>query len=690
MTSPYDPVDKPRDAVQRAQENWDKYFGSKDKINFDTLYAKFKYVKKCHRSDLQYLLDFNNTKMVTKQSWVSAMVRFGPSRSFARNVKTIMSMKGFYGYISPPHSAKLLKSSGKRGQYIVRLNIRRPHKIHVDYLDKRSEDIRTLDVYKRKDGYGYLLKDKTFRTERELNMLIQACNFLQDPYASSHSRLAFFHGDISSQQAEKLLSKEGNPGSYLVRFSSSSTTSLALTYLDLHNNICHVKIEVDNGVYTVSGAPYSDLTAMLSSNPTAQKTFVQPLFTKQRHLIVNTRRSKRRDSTKRPTKSGDFTNNLREKSTSRSNVRLALDDQPFLAPVELPSPLGKPKTRPLQKRSSPPSPKPSAESMDLADYGRFPEHKMQSPKSFGGSDAFEQSSGSSSMFTTPKEAPEMTSQNPPYASVPPVGWNPRGGSTSDLFAYTSDASDEPNCLDADFSPHVHRSDRANTRGSMRESVSNSSSLSSRSPRERRFDLRGSATKVIRPMSRESLHNGGLHSGSVTKKSSSSTSFGGITGAQSDVSDSSETEEELIKRPRKKEKRQVGEASSDSEMPVHFTSSKKFSSNVKPSGSKSHVFPESEDDTVPYNLVGARTPQFSYRVKETVDSDETYSERSSESGVLSVPADILPFMQALGPKELEKIDSVLIDMLGLDMVKLRSFLRAVHKVQTKQLRKRGDT
>jgi hypothetical protein len=82
-----------------------------------------------------------------------------------------------------------------------------------------------------------------------MHMMDTICNTLKLPY---------FHGKLSGQEADSLLSTE-KPGTFLVRFSGNHPNSLCLSYNDTDHSVKHVVIRCEHGSFMFSGKPYKSV-----------------------------------------------------------------------------------------------------------------------------------------------------------------------------------------------------------------------------------------------------------------------------------------------------------------------------------------------------------------------------------------------------------------------------------------------
>ena len=65
----------------------------------------------------------------------------------------------------------------------------------------------------------------------------------------------FFHGEITSQEADQRLKDDGRVGGFLVRMRKGSRHQIALAFTDAQNSCKHILLDVKNNKYSVHQLP---------------------------------------------------------------------------------------------------------------------------------------------------------------------------------------------------------------------------------------------------------------------------------------------------------------------------------------------------------------------------------------------------------------------------------------------------
>jgi len=179
---------------------------------------------------------------------------FGPLAKCVENVKAVVSAEWFFGFISSAESNKFLETQPV-GTFLIRFSGSRPGAFVLDYVLKPSH-IRSVRLISHPDGgFAALIEggsgERTFKTLNELIETYQKINVLSYPFSSSLPQKEWFFGDLTSQEAEKLL-KGCAPGTFLIRF-SKEPGCFAASYTDKNNNVQRGLITRHPTGYQVSG-----------------------------------------------------------------------------------------------------------------------------------------------------------------------------------------------------------------------------------------------------------------------------------------------------------------------------------------------------------------------------------------------------------------------------------------------------
>jgi len=159
------------------------------------------------------------------------------------NVRTILSERWFYGFLTSKESELLLKAAREPvGTFLVRFSKSKPGSFALAYVEKNSVN-HILIESKMPLGFQISEKKQTGQSRifPRLQDIIEHYNFvLLRPFESTLPQSTWFHGDLSSEEAVELLSENMQEGTFLIRFSSKGC--FAASFVS-KGTVCHVLID---------------------------------------------------------------------------------------------------------------------------------------------------------------------------------------------------------------------------------------------------------------------------------------------------------------------------------------------------------------------------------------------------------------------------------------------------------------
>jgi len=204
---------------------------------------------------LQYILDNSNTGFINQHKFSEFLKGFGPVQDCVKNVKSIMSAKWFYGFLSRKEAEWLLRDQPVR-TFLIRLSSSQPGSFALAFSVEQNGEKSCCHILINSCGLlGYQVQEQENQGYRTFKTLFEIVDyysvFLEIPFSSPIPFESWFEGDISSQEACAFLTGT-KPGTFLVRF-SSKIGSYAVSYVSKTGEICHSLVNHDG----VQGGGYS-------------------------------------------------------------------------------------------------------------------------------------------------------------------------------------------------------------------------------------------------------------------------------------------------------------------------------------------------------------------------------------------------------------------------------------------------
>jgi len=232
---------------------------------------------------LQYVLDNSNTNYVSMFKFADFLTGFGPLKTVPQKIQSIINADWFHGFLSSSEAERLLERQPP-GTFLIRFSKSKSGSFAIAYVDasQRNSVIHTLIIscppsgFKIEEAYARNARGRLFAS---LTEVVEFYSYiLQQPFRSDLVRQSWFHGDLTSQEAEEILSGE-KEGSFLFRFSSKSGF-LAVSYIS-GGQIQHGLLECLSGGYRFDNQPpiyptLHDVVANLKQlliNPITNLTF---------------------------------------------------------------------------------------------------------------------------------------------------------------------------------------------------------------------------------------------------------------------------------------------------------------------------------------------------------------------------------------------------------------------------------
>jgi len=212
---------------------------------------------------LQYILDNSNTGFISMYRFSDFLNGFGPLKQCLDKVEGVLNAEWFHGFLSSTETEKLLEKQPS-GTFLIRFSKSKPGSFAIGYVegDNRLKTTHTLIAcappsgFKIEEAYQRNARGRLFASLYEV---VDFYNYLlKFTLRSDLSRLSWFHGDLTSQEADELLGNAEN-GSYLIRF-SSTPGCLAISYVN-NKTVKHGLLETVPNGYRFDGKPkiYSSL-----------------------------------------------------------------------------------------------------------------------------------------------------------------------------------------------------------------------------------------------------------------------------------------------------------------------------------------------------------------------------------------------------------------------------------------------
>jgi len=228
---------------------WDQFLVGLKKILND--------VKEDEQKVLQYILDNSNTGCINQHKFSEFLKGFGPIQDCVKNVKSTLSSKWFYGFLSRYETDLLLRDQ-MVGTFLIRLSSSAPGSFALAFstLTSNGEKTTCHILINSCKPLGFQVHEQESHSARTFQTLYELVDFysvfLQTPFNSDFVYESWFEGDYSSSETNEVLSGH-KPGTFIVRF-SSQLGSYAVSFVASDGQINHSLIDhegVPNGGYRI-------------------------------------------------------------------------------------------------------------------------------------------------------------------------------------------------------------------------------------------------------------------------------------------------------------------------------------------------------------------------------------------------------------------------------------------------------
>lgn len=329
---------------------------------------------------LRYVLDNSNTGAVSMYKFADFLAGLGPMNLCVEKVQAILNADWFHGFLSSVEAERLLERQVP-GTFLIRFSKSKPGSFAIAYVDSQNKNSITHTLinccppsgFKIEEAYNSNARGRLFVT---LNEVVQFYGYiLKSPFRSDLAKQSWFHGDLSSQEAEEILAKEAE-GVFLFRF-SSKPGFLAVSYMK-NGEVKHGLLESLVGGYKFDNQPpvYPTLQDVVTNLPEFLKT---PLTNLTFDIKAGTDWSKTIGSMG---KSGGAASPIRDENYTSFGA-LVRNPPAAVAPRPVSGAYGQGSTPPY----SPPTPVVVGGSPTSSDsgYGSMPYPKQEQPTSAYGS-----------------------------------------------------------------------------------------------------------------------------------------------------------------------------------------------------------------------------------------------------------------------------------------------------------------
>jgi len=195
-------------------------------------------------------------------------------------MRSLLSEKYFYGFLSHEEAIRLLETEDY-GTYLVRFSNSTPGNFAFEYVfnDNGEKAVGAIKIGATDEGYKVEGSPEIFKSINEI--LRKHDKIFLFPFRTELPKFSWFHGDLSSEEAETFLSTEPE-GTFLFRFSSQP---LCLTCSYHFNGFMHTRINRISGSDAVllGETKYDSVEALIYENsellkypyqnPNAEKLF---------------------------------------------------------------------------------------------------------------------------------------------------------------------------------------------------------------------------------------------------------------------------------------------------------------------------------------------------------------------------------------------------------------------------------
>jgi len=202
---------------------------------------------------LQSILDHSDTGYVSQYKFSEFLRGFGPVDKCISNMKKVLNEKWFHGFLSS-REVQLLLQTGREpdGTFLIRFSKSKAGSFALAFL--KDGEVRHI-LIESNMPHGLQISEqqqqKTAKVFRSLHEIVEHYGYvLKYPYISALPSRVWFHGDLSSEEANETLTGE-KAGTFLIRFSASG--AFAASFVDSRGEVRHVLIEtVDKNNFRVN------------------------------------------------------------------------------------------------------------------------------------------------------------------------------------------------------------------------------------------------------------------------------------------------------------------------------------------------------------------------------------------------------------------------------------------------------
>eukprot|EP01116_Phalansterium_solitarium_P004322 TRINITY_DN15306_c0_g1_i1.p1 TRINITY_DN15306_c0_g1~~TRINITY_DN15306_c0_g1_i1.p1 ORF type:complete len:516 (+),score=160.26 TRINITY_DN15306_c0_g1_i1:67-1614(+) len=198
---------------------------------------------------LQYIIDNQNTGLVNQHKFSELLKAFGPTQNCLRSVRSTLSARWFYGFLTRFESEMLLRDQPV-GTFLFRFSSSQPGSLALAFSTLNEElnqanMVHVIITSCQPDGFRIQERGQQPRTFKNLADVVDFYSmYLLYPLDSRVPFEPWFEGDTSSAESIEMLTDQ-KPGTFLVRF-SSVPGAYAVSYVGPDGSISHSKIEHDN------------------------------------------------------------------------------------------------------------------------------------------------------------------------------------------------------------------------------------------------------------------------------------------------------------------------------------------------------------------------------------------------------------------------------------------------------------
>jgi len=239
---------------------------------------------------LQHLLDPGYTNYVSQYKFNEFLKSFGVNKiqtdinittiiQAIGSVRYLLSMKWFFGFISKLEAEGLLAGC-EPGTFLIRFG-KSIGSFAIAFVGQK----KMYHIAIKSDSKSFLIYDDSQKLEKKFSSLPEILSTygyaLTSPLWSALSAEKYFHGELSSDEANVLL-KNQDVGTFLVRFSASQPGALAISFVDQGSQIKQLLIRKSpdgKWITNVNNSPenYMSIQEFLeSSSNVFKKPFLNP------------------------------------------------------------------------------------------------------------------------------------------------------------------------------------------------------------------------------------------------------------------------------------------------------------------------------------------------------------------------------------------------------------------------------